>query len=807
MGLSRGFARMGGTLLSIAPGVRDFGKTARICRFGTMALAGLALLGWVSRSPALASLGDGLATMKPNTALCFIAASLAQSLLSKPAGAAFRRPRVALALLGVVASLSLLTIAEYVFGLDLLFDRWLIPGELASGRMGLNTAGAFILATLSLALLLRDSERAASAGHWLALASVWIAAVSFLGYLHSLRGPGTVSSHTQMSIPTALAFLFLSAGTLFVRPDRGLMKLATSPYAGGIALRRTLPAVVAVPLLLAWAVMEGSRAGWYPPELDLPLLAAFTMAILSFLLVAVVLPLERNDAERARIADSLERSRAEYRDLFENVPAAVFQMTTGGRFRNVNRALVELLGFESRDQVVALRSMAEVGLQALPTPVNTSAGPGSRNVEIELKRRDDTLLTALANVRVVKGEGERPLYYEGTLTDISDRKRLEEQLRQTQKMEAIGRLAGGVAHDFNNMLTAIIGYAQILKEEFPEKGVAAENVDEILHAGRRAASLTRQLLAFSRQQVLEPEVLDPGEVLDSILPMLRRIIGEDITLQLRLGTDLDRVTADRGQLEQVVMNLVINARDAMPHGGTVIIEVDNVVLDGQYAASHVDVREGRYVLLAVTDTGVGMDEATRAHIFEPFFTTKGKGRGTGLGLATVHGIVKQVGGSVWVYSEPGRGSTFKVYLPRTEEGGSDVKTGEREPTRATGNETVLVVEDEAPVRALISRILKRAGYSVLEAGDPQEAVVLSREHAAKLDLVITDIVMQSGSGPELIGQLRQESAELPALYISGYANTAIVENGKLGSDLPFLQKPFSADALLKKVRQVLDSRR
>lgn len=388
--------------------------------------------------------------------------------------------------------------------------------------------------------------------------------------------------------------------------------------------------------------------------------------------------------------------------------------------------------------------------------------------------------------------------------DISGRKLLEEQFRQAQKMEAVGQLAGGVAHDFNNLLTIITGYSDLLLEGLPPGDPSGELLGEIKKAGERSAGLTRQLLAFSRQQVLAPRILDLNAVVTDTEKMLRRLIGENMKLSTALAPGLGAVRADAGQIEQVLLNLAVNARDAMPTGGRLTIETRNVELDDGYAASHSDVRPGPHVLLAVSDTGCGMSPEVKSRIFEPFFTTKGPGKGTGLGLATVFGIVKQSGGHVNVYSEVGVGTTFKVYLPRTEESAEVVGTrsGLRAPPR--GTETVLLAEDEDGVRALTQHILTACGYTVLEAVDGDEAMRVAAGHHGPIHLLVTDVVMPGPGGNQVAEKLREQHPQLRVLFVSGYTDDAVIRNGILHEKVNFLQKPFTPFALAQKVRDALD---
>jgi PAS domain S-box-containing protein len=392
----------------------------------------------------------------------------------------------------------------------------------------------------------------------------------------------------------------------------------------------------------------------------------------------------------------------------------------------------------------------------------------------------------------------------GVATDVTERRVLERQLRQAQKMEAVGQLAGGIAHDFNNMLTAILGNAEFALDELPDGHPCRDSVQEIMKAGQRSAALTQQLLAFSRKQILTLRVLHMGDVVSEVTPMLRRLLGE--TIDLRTATaDRGHVKADAGQLQQVLMNLVVNARDAMPNGGRLTIETADVWRDETYARQHPSVRAGAAVMLAVTDSGCGMDAATRQRIFEPFFTTKPMGQGTGLGLATVYGIVKQSGGDIWVYSEVGRGTTFKVYLPRTDAPEDGVQAATRAARPPRGAETVLLVEDEDVVRELVVRILTRHGYQVHAAAEPSQAIAWSSAHRDHVHLILSDVVLPGMSGRAMAALLKTQHPESKILYTSGYTDHAIVHQGVLDEGTAFIQKPFTADGLLAKVRAVLDA--
>ena len=395
--------------------------------------------------------------------------------------------------------------------------------------------------------------------------------------------------------------------------------------------------------------------------------------------------------------------------------------------------------------------------------------------------------------------------------DITELKRaeeekavLQEQLRQSQKVEAIGRLAGGIAHDFNNLLTVIKGYSQLSSFELKEGDPLSVNIDEIQNAAERAASLTRQLLAFSRRQVTEMKVLDLNTLLRDLEKMLRRVIGEDIEMVIQLAEDLGRVRADVGQIEQVIMNLAVNAKDAMPSGGKLTIETANVELDESYARSHVDVRHGHYVMFSVSDTGVGMTPEVRERIFEPFFTTKERGKGTGLGLSTTYGIVKQSEGHIWVYSVQGKGTTFKIYLPRVNEPLEEIRKEVLKKELPRGNETILIVEDEEEVRKLAGKILEKQGYRILETSNGDDALLACERRKSPIHLMLADIVMPGMSGSELAKLLIPLYPEIKILYMSGYTDNAIVRHGVLEKGVNYIQKPFTMEGLARKVREVLD---
>jgi PAS domain S-box-containing protein len=522
-------------------------------------------------------------------------------------------------------------------------------------------------------------------------------------------------------------------------------------------------------------------------------------------------------AERVRAEEALHTEKQRFQTLSENAPFGMVMIDKDGTFKYLNPKFTELLGYELNDVPDGKTWFRK----AYPNPtyrhdviatwINDlnlkSFEPGEKKSEtFTVTCKDGT--EKIVNFKPVQLEtGELLMACE----DITERKRmvqekaaLEEQLRQSQRIEAIGRLAGGIAHDFNNLLTVIKGYSELLLIKLKEGDPLKGNIEEIHRASQRATDLTRQLLAFSRRQILEFKVLDLNTILQDMDKMLRRLLSEDIELVTLFAEGIGKVRTDPGQIEQVILNLVVNARDAMPSGGKLTIETANVELDETYAHTHIEMKPGRYVMLSVSDTGCGMSPEVKEHLFEPFFTTKEKGKGTGLGLSTVYGIVKQSEGDVWVYSEPGQGTAFKIYLPRVEEEGITLPHGDDKDSLPRGRETVLLVEDELSVRGLAVQVLRENGYNLLEAANGIEALRMAQEYAGEIHLLLTDVVMPQMGGKELADRLKPLRPGIKVLFTSGYTDNAIVHHGVLEPGIDFLQKPFSPITLAQKVRKVLD---
>ncbi|HWI68948.1 MAG TPA: PAS domain S-box protein, partial [Nitrospiraceae bacterium] len=516
----------------------------------------------------------------------------------------------------------------------------------------------------------------------------------------------------------------------------------------------------------------------------------------------------RDISERKLAEEQMRQSQQKLRIHFEHTPLAVVEWDLQFRVADWNPSAERIFGYSRQEAI------GQHGSFLVPAPFHQHVDKtwiellrqsgGTRSTNDNVTKDGRTISCEWYNTPLVDEAG-RVLGVASLVQDVTERVALEERLRQSQKMEAVGRLAGGVAHDFNNLLTVILGYSQILAEGVPAGSRLAESTAQIKSAAHKASGITSQLLAFSRKQVLSPRVVNLNDIMMNLDSLLRRLIGEDIEVLTVPASDLGSVKADPGQIEQVMMNLALNARDAMPHGGKLTLETSNEQLDANYARNHQPVEPGPYVMLAVSDTGHGMTPETQARIFEPFYTTKEVGKGTGLGLSMVYGIVKQSGGHIWVYSEPDRGTTLKIYLPRVDQPSETTGAEHRPGSIKRGTETILLVEDDAQLRQLSSSVLAHCGYKMLVAATPEEGLEIFKAHHRDIRLLITDVVMPRMNGRQLAEQIMQISSDVRVLYISGYTNNAIVHYGVLDAGLWFLPKPFTLSALMAKVREVLDS--
>ena len=790
---------------------------------GALVIAGgvVVLIGWATDTVALQRLFTYGVTIKANTALGLVFAATAMLLRRDDARVSHAGP-AALALAIGLTAIGVATLAEYVFAVDLGIDQLLfravrdVGRTPTPGRMAAVTAAAFVMLGVGLATLDLETPRRHRPALVLILATIALGLMSVLGYVYGAIPTVGLGQGIQIALPTAIALILIGSATLVLRPNAGWMRFLLSPHAGGPLARRMLPFAFGVPLLLGGVRAFLTYTTPLSPATLSAIFAVITMLVFGALIMHTSAVLDAADRERdaANAARAEVTARAEALGLLDVVlssaPVAFALFDPGARVIRVNQALAALAATtpdccEHRSLAEVVPEIAEPVEQAVKTVVATGAPLMDLPLTVPVthsKRKQRHFIGSYYPVARATGE----LVGVGVfLLETTDRRSLEAQLLQSQKMEAVGRLAGGVAHDFNNLLTVIGSYAGLLNKSLPEGDPRQSEVAEIRDATLRAAQLTRQLLTFSRSQVVEPRVVSPNEVVRSTESMLKRIIGADVALDTKLAPDADNVLVDVGQLEQVVMNLVVNARDAMPEGGRITLETANVELSEDYGRDHVGVTPGPYVMIAVTDTGTGMTNDVLEHLFEPFFTTKAVGVGTGLGLSTVYGIVKQSGGDVWVYSEVGHGSTFKVYLPRHT--GASRYTPISTPVirPAGGHETILVVEDEDRVRQLAVRVLRGSGYTVLEARDGPSALRLAGAHDGPVHLVLSDVVIPGASGRVVVESLLDARPSARALFMSGYTDDDVMRRGIVSRTTAFLQKPFTADQLLAKVRQVLDA--
>jgi two-component system cell cycle sensor histidine kinase/response regulator CckA len=792
----------------ISASLRAFSSVAAIL----VALTGMLVLAGSALDVAgLRNVAPGFTSMRANTALAFLLSGAALWLLQERRARRYAGAARAFAL--AVAVIGLFSLLEKVLGWDLGIDQLLFHDlspagpPFTPGRMTAAAALNFLL--VGLALLLLDAP--GDAADYPAAAAGSISLMAVIGYAYRISALYRGGPFATIVLHNVIGFVVLSSGILAARPERGLTALLTSTQPGGTLMRRLLLPAVVIPILIGWLRLQGQRAGLYGTEFGAALFTMSTIVVFLALAAWTARSLDKSDAERLRAESALRRSEGRMKSVLDAAPDAVIGMNAQGLVVSWNPRAEAIFGWSGSEAVG--RRLAELIIpprhgethaEGLARFLATGEGPViGRRIELGALRRDGSEFPVELTITVFK-EGDATLF-SAFVADITERKRLEAQLLHSQKMDSVGRLAGGVAHDFNNLLGVITGYGELLGKRIPDDPQLKKYVSDILRAAERAAGLTRQLLAFSRKQVLQPQILDLNTLVGEMEKMLRRLIGEDVQLITVFDDRLQRVQADPGQIEQVLMNLAVNARDAMPRGGRLTIETANLDLDATYARSRPDVKPGPYVMLAVSDTGHGMDPEVLGHIFEPFFTTKEPGKGTGLGLSTVHGIVKQSGGHIFVYSEPNHGTTFKVYLPRLEEVETVAEaTSAPEARVQQGSETVLLVEDEESLRSIVREILEASGYTVIEARHAGHALGIAEGHPAPIHLLITDVVMPGMSGRELAERLAALHAETRVLYMSGYTDDAVVLHGVLAADVAFLQKPFTVEALARKVREVLD---
>jgi two-component system, cell cycle sensor histidine kinase and response regulator CckA len=785
----------------------------------------LVLIGWTADIPHLTSVIIGRITMKPLTAVGFmlIAGSLGfNGAWWRVAQARF--PRIARICALSAAFLGLLTILEYAVPFNAGIDNFLLKEVAESpaehpGRM--SPASAIGLVLLGLALLSLDgrSRGLLQFSQNCGLTAMLLGLLSSIGHLY--RADAFTEAFTDVPIAVHSAFLFLVLGcaVLAVRPQRGMAAVIASAHLGGEAARRILPLAMGAPIVIGWLRLLGQRSGLYGTEFGIAIFATTTVLIFALIVWSSARSLNQMDAQRRKDSEAIRESAEELRTAYQRLshseerfqlfmdhfPSNAFLKDQNGRYVWGNRAWRQQFSTEAGEplgktdgelwppevRAVFQASDQKVLKENMPVQFVETSKVGS-----EVRH------WMVSKFPVRAADGSRLIG--GISFDTTERKRLEFQLYQSQKLEAIGLLAGGVAHDFNNLLTVILGFADEVRLAVQEGRSPDEDLNEIQRAAQKAADLTAQLLAFGRKQILRPQLVNLNDSVTETQRMLGRVLRENIQVQLSLAPDLAMVLVDPVQIHQVIINLAINAQDAMPDGGQIIIETANANLDEQYVVSHNQVVPGPFVQLSFTDTGNGMDEATKAHIFEPFFTTKAAGKGTGLGLATVYGIVKQSNGYIWVYSEPGQGTSFKIYFPSVTNSlslaDSEAPAG---PAASAAGQTLLIAEDEESVRSIIVKACSKAGYHILSATNGEEALALAETHPGAIDLLITDVIMPGISGPVLADEVLKRRPEIRILYCSGYAENSMIDRGVLGGRGAFVQKPFSTNTLLQAIHRAL----
>ncbi|MEW6775971.1 MAG: ATP-binding protein [Bdellovibrionota bacterium] len=774
-------------------------------------MGGLSLLGWIFGIPILIRLHPSLASMKANTALGLVLAGAALWWEAR-SGAGSRKGRWIPLCSLLVAAIGGLNLLEYLggwdFGIDeLLFsDPWTSAGNFP-GRLSPASAASFFLMGISLLVIDAESSSTFQLSEILAIAAGFIAFLALIAYAYDVRSLYGVYPYVSMALHTAGGIFLLSVGILLSRPEKGITRVIAAPTEAARIARRLLPSIILIPPLIGLIAIQGSRFGLYEPLFRLSLMVVSTVGLLTAVVWSSTARLTLSEAGRAVAEEQARTRELQFESILNNTPIVLYVKDLEGRYVLVNNHF-ERVFHVTKNRVVGKSDFDLFPEMAPRLRRNDKDALAQGGIQVE-----ETLLvdgkprTYISGKFPVQGEGKKVVALCGILTDVTHFKNLEEQFRQIQKMESIGRLTGGVAHDFNNMLTVINSYAALLLRDLPAGTKASDSAQQIVTAGLRAADLTKQLLAFSRKQILQPRVLNLNTVVSGAGKLLRHLIGEDVDLHIALAPDLGTVQVDPVQIEQVILNLAVNARDAMPRGGRLTIETANVPLGADYCREHAEVKPGNYVLLAISDTGHGMDKEVLAHIFEPFFTTKELGKGTGLGLATVYGIITQSGGHVWVYSEPGHGTMFKIYFPRLDRVTGDPKAASpREEIVPGGTECILAVEDEPLLGTLVKDALEEKGYRIILAAGPDEALSAAKEHGEKIDLLLTDVIMPKMSGNLLAKEILKICPGVKVLYVSGYTDNAIVHHGVLDQGIAFLQKPFTPEALARKVRTVLDGR-
>ncbi len=787
---------------------------------GTAVIAvGIAVLcGWFLDIGVLRSVLPTWPSMKPNTAVLFVLLGLALCATDRPR---WRRQRTGL--IAFASAIVISTLVEYVLAVNLHVDELLHRdvtnpvGTAVPGRMATTTALAFLAIAASLELGGRASRRSETASQVLAAGALGLAVVSLAGYLYTVPQLYGLSD-ALMAIHTCLLFVILSIGVLFLRPRVGLMATVSAGDAGGHLARRLLPAAILIPLALAWVRWPGERAGLFGTQLGLAIFAVSNMAVFAVLVFVTARSVSALDEARrsatARLLETRDRElvgASMLAAIVESSADAIIGKTLDGVITSWNAGAAQMYGY-SADEIVGRP------LSLLVPPDRTGdiavilerVAHGSRVEHYETLRvcKDGTVLEVAMTVSPIRDAAGTIIGASTVARDMSEhnraeaeRRELEGRLHQSERLESVGQLAGGIAHDFNNLLGVIMNYAAFVIEQTEDMPEVRADATEIQSAAERAARLTKQLLIFARREEIQLEPIELNAVVAGMENLLSRSLGEHLDLVVRSERDLPTIHADRGQIEQVLVNLVVNARDAMPTGGTLTIETTTTDLDVGYARMHPDVEPGRYATLTVSDTGTGMSADVASHIFEPFFTTKAKGEGTGLGLATVYGIVHEAGGDVRVSSTEGIGTTFRVDLRADADAAKPSHAPDPARTSHGHGETILVVEDEPAMLELTSRILQHNGYHVLTAATYEQAVGVATDH--DFQLLLTDSIMPKMPGHEVTDLILEQRPDRAVLYMSGYSEEAFGTRRLIDDGVKLLQKPFTQQQLLDEVQLAL----
>jgi PAS domain S-box-containing protein len=791
---------------ALLAGMRSVSGITVVLAVAIAGLSGLiSLAGWAADVDALKSIVPDLSTMKANTAVCFVLCAVALDLSAF--GRTTRNIETGRALAFAAAVIGLITLVEYALGADLGFDTLLFSatdegGRTVPGRMSPPTAFGFLAFGIAMALPRRLSQAGGAAFIAACHLGVIAPVLAGLGYLYGMKFLYAPTAYSSMAIHTAISFIALFIGMTAMRRDIGWAGLLRADGATGTLARRMLPSVVILPLVLGWLILWGEHQNLYRAPSAVALLAGSSIILLTWIVWTTVRRVRALDAER-------HRQEVLNRVVLETAFDGFVLMDRDGRVVEWNPQAEkifgwtrsEALGRDASDLMIAppLRPMFQKGLAG---HLATGEGPMlHRRSEVRAVRRDgDEFPADLIVTPISRGD---EVMFSGFVRDVSEQKRTEEQLRQAQKMEAVGQLTGGIAHDFNNLLTVIVGRLDLAIEKV--EGPLRDSLEQALKAADRGANLVRQLLTVSRRQTLAPSTIDINELADGVKDLLSRSLGEHVELTVRLGTDVWPAFADKGQVENALLNLAINARDAMPNGGKLVVETGNVILDAAYCSRNEEVSPGPYVMLAVTDTGIGMPPEVIQRAFEPFFTTKEVGKGTGLGLSMVYGFAKQSRGHLKIYSEVGHGTTVRLYLPRhVAEGPAAAAAQHQAPVAdAHGDERILVVEDDVGVRTYVVAMLRDLGYGVLSVANGPEAIQVL-ESAETIDLMFTDLIMPGGmTGRDLAAAAIRLRPGLRTLFTSGYSRDTVDKNQGFGSDEHFLSKPYRRADVAQKLREVL----